>query len=134
MKRLMFAAFIGGFASVASAQTPTVVTANSGIAFVASADHNVTVGGVAVVTSYQVDVIAAQGTTATGFSLGLGKPSPDASNTITVQPLAQFGGLLQGVYTMTVSAIGPGGNGVSAASDPFVRVLPARAPGKPAAR
>jgi hypothetical protein len=42
-------------------------------------------------------------------SSDLGKPTPDASNTITVDRSALFNALATGSYLATVTAIGPGG-------------------------
>lgn len=121
-------AFLLGYLS---ADAQTVVTAQSGVAFPASADHNVSDGTVPRVASYQLDVMAQNVNGALAFTFSLGKPTPDASNTITVKPIANFGTLTAGQYVATVTAIGPGGQGRSPASDPFVRPGAPGAPGKP---
>lgn len=126
---------LAGCMSTVLAQTPVLVTPSSGISFTPSPDHNatVTVGGtvVNVVTTYVL--VVHQGTTATGpvaFTLDLGKPTP-VSGSITVKPVANFGGLAQGSYVATVTANGSGGSAVSPLSDPFARVNPPAATGKP---
>ena len=42
-------------------------------------------------------------------SSDLGKPTPDATSTITVDRATLFGGLAAGQYLAAVKAIGPGG-------------------------
>ena len=81
-----------------------------------SADHNVTVSGVPVVDHYEIGfyLIAA----AQPFQINqLGKPSPDADGKIRVAlgPRPAPGTL----YEARVSAVGPGGAGLSAVSNNF---------------
>lgn len=129
MKTLALSLLLAFAALPAAAQTP--VTATSGVAFTAPANWNDVVGGVPVVSSYQLDVMTQTPTGALAFSIGLGKPTPDAANLITVKPIAQLGALAQGTYVATVSAVGPSGRATSLPSDPFVRVGLPLAPGKP---
>jgi hypothetical protein len=116
--------------TVAHAQT--TVTSQSGVAFIASADHATVVAGVPIVDHYDLTVVAQSPTTATGFTFGLAKPTPDATGLITVKPIANFGALTNGQYTAFVAAVGPGGATNSPSSDPFVRVSGPGSPGKPA--
>lgn len=114
------------------AQTTTVtVDGTSGVSFPKSPDHDTVVGGIAVVTSYQLDVFAVNTSGAVVFSFGLGKPAPDATGVVAVKPVVNFGAIATGQYVATVTAIGPGGQVRSMASDFFVRVGPPAAPGKP---
>lgn len=124
------------WAAAVQAQTPTPVTATSGVSFDISSDHAATnADGSAVVTSYEFRY--QPGTTAGCTPVppaNVGKPAPIAGR-ITVQPIAGMGALAANcLYTGVIVALGPGGEGVSPSSDPFVRVVakvPA-APGKPA--
>ena len=116
-------------ASPADAQTinPTQIQ------FAASPDHNLTVGATPVVSNYQLDVITTAAGGALAFTVNLAKPTPDASNLITAN-VTQLTALANGLYTGSVSAVGPGGATKSVPSDPFGRVGPPAAPGKPTAR
>ena len=87
---------------------PPVSTAPApvGIAFTASSDHTTTVVG------YRLDIFASSaniGTDAPVASSNLGKPSPDATNTITVDQTAFFQGLPAGEYLASIAAIGSQG-------------------------
>lgn len=95
--------------------------------FTASTDHDAAVGGMAVVTSYQLDAMIGTATGALAFSANLGKPTPDASRVIVV-PVPQFLTMPNGSYVATVSAVGPGGAGKSAPSNPFSRIGAPAAP------
>jgi len=132
--RLVFAIALLVLPCSVSAQTP-VVTSTATLSFSASADHAVVIGGVPKVASYQLDTLCTpvgQPTPVPGFSLSLGKPTPDSSNTITVARIPNFGTLPEGVCTASVSAIGGGGGiGKSPASDPFVFLKAPSAAGKP---
>jgi chitinase len=90
----------------------TTTTPPRAVQFTASVDHYT------LVTSYRLDVFAsgANPSTATPVaSISLGKPTPDATNTITVDESAFFTALAVGSYQATVSAIGAGGSSRSAA-------------------
>jgi len=81
--------------------------------FTASTDH------ATLVTSYRLDVFAsgANPNTATPIATSdLGKPTPDGTNTITVNRATFFSSLAPGSYVATVSAIGSGGQSRSASS------------------
>jgi regulation of enolase protein 1 (concanavalin A-like superfamily) len=99
--------------SAGSAITVTAVLAPPrAVEFTASVDHDT------LVTSYQLDIFAsgADPNTATPVaSVNLGKPTPDASNTITVDESAFFTALAPGSYQATVSSIGDGGSSRSGA-------------------
>lgn len=125
--------------ALVQAQTPVIGTTVK-VAFTASADHTVIVEGNPAVLNYILDTITMTRPVPTGplvggalaLSIPLGKPTPDASNTITVAVPTLFSGLPNGIYTSTVTAVGPGGaTAVSAASDSFLKLGPPRATGKP---
>jgi hypothetical protein len=70
------------------------------------------------VTSYRLDIFAASANPATDTPIAssdLGKPTPDATSTITVDRATFFGALAAGQYLAAVKAIGPGGQTESAA-------------------
>lgn len=125
--------------SLAQAQA-TVITPTSSLTFQSSPDHAVSdpVSGQPLVTNYQADAVVSTGPTgALGWTQGLGKPAPDASGVIAIAG-ASFTPLYNAmalgvVYTLKVSAVGPGGAAASGASNPFGRAnlrIPA-APGIP---
>jgi hypothetical protein len=79
--------------------------------FTASADHETNVD------SYRLDVFASGQNPATATPLSssdLGKPTPDTNGDISVDITAFIGALASGNYTLTVTAIGPGGTTRSA--------------------
>lgn len=124
----------------AQAQTIPVITSGVHVTFTASVDHTVVVEGAAVLTGYQLDSLTMTRPVQTGplvagaiaLTLQLGKPTPGPGNTIDVAVPSLYSGLVNGVYTATVAAFGPGGVGLkSAVSDPFLKLGPAAAPGKP---
>ena len=91
---------------VVTAPPVSTATAPVGIAFTASSDHTTTVVG------YRLDIFASSaniGTDAPVASSNLGKPSPDATNTITVDQTAFFQGLAAGEYLASIAAIGSQG-------------------------
>ena len=116
--------------AAALAQSATPVNEKSRAIFDASADHDrVDTFGTPLVDHYELEVIAANGTGAIAFTKGLGKPTPDASNTIAVV-VPEFGGLTpNAIHRATVSAVNTGAASRSALSDPFgvPGVLPAPA-------
>lgn len=116
-------------ASVASAQNSTTAV------FTASPDHSVSVAGTAVLTAYDL-VLAASAAPATVISTtDLGKPTPDASNQISVSIVAALSPLPSGQYIARIVARGPGGTNATPSSDPFlVFRAPAAPPAKPAIR
>lgn len=123
------------FASVVRAQTPTPIGAANGIAFTASADHSVLLadGTTDKLSSYEVRFAAvAPSSSCTPVSnVSIGKPALVAGE-VSIKPFAPLGALPANcAYTYRIAAIGPGGEGVSAASLPFVRVVPT-APAAPA--
>lgn len=124
MTRLMLPALLL-CASVVSAQTP--VTSTSGIAFGASPDQTtVAADGITpILTRYEMRFTATiPASCAPASAVNLGKPTPTAG-TITVAPVAALGTLPANcVYTAVIAAMGPGGEGVSGPTTPFVRVVP----------
>jgi hypothetical protein len=88
-----------------------VTTPPTSVVFQKSTDN-----GDGLVTSYNLDVFAngADPNTATPMaSSNLGMPTPDAGGDITVDRTSFFSGLAAGTYVMTVSSLGPGGQGRS---------------------
>lgn len=131
MKRMLLVIALSLVPVFAQAQT---VVNPSKIVFTASPDHNVVLtSGTAVLTSYELEIMAGTPTGAVAFTKGLGKPAPDGSNTITVT-VPEFLTLMNGTFVGTVSAMGPGGVGVSIPSNPFDHVGKPAAPGKPTAQ
>ena len=100
---------LSAYSSAATGTTQSVVsTAPKTVSFTASTDHSST-----MVTGYRLDVFAAGAnvTTATPVATSdLGKPTPDASSTISVDRSTFFTGLATGNYVATVSAYGSGGS------------------------
>ena len=102
----------GGSAS----STPAVVSVGTAVAvrtasFTPSPDHNT-----ARVAGYRLQVYAASDTATQNplATYDLGKPAPDATNTIAVDMSSQISGLPTGNYLATVSAYGPDGSAASA--------------------
>lgn len=116
--------------SPAFAQSPIPVTATSGVSFT-DADHTaLNADGIPAVTRYELRFIPPAGCAAVPTA-DLGKPAADGTGLILAKPIAAFGSLPANcVYTALLAAIGPGGEGVSAPSDPFVRVV-AKVPASP---
>jgi hypothetical protein len=104
----------------AQAQTPVTVTSTSQVTFSASPDHAVVDSfGAQVVTRYDLETVAMNALGVVVFTQQLGKPTP-VSNNITVGIAATVAALTGGtVYQAKVAAVGPGGVGRSALSNPF---------------
>jgi hypothetical protein len=86
--------------------TPPSTTPPRAVSFTASADHATNV------TRYMLSIYAAGANPATATPVAtsdLGKPTPAAGNTITVDRAAFFSALAAGNYLATVTAVGPGG-------------------------
>jgi hypothetical protein len=114
------------------AQTP--VTASSKVSFTDADATAVAADGVTALISYYEVRFTPTAGCAIVAPLQIGKPSADATGTITA-PVSTFGTLPANcVYTAVLAAVGPGGEGVSAPSSPFVRVVLRApvAPSKPA--
>src|SRR5262245_30075172 len=88
--------------------------------FTASSDHNATGSNGPLLQSYQLEFYLV-GATQPFQTYSLGKPSPDSTNTITVDLAALLVGWpVPGTnYVATVSATGPGGSNRSAPSNTF---------------
>lgn len=99
--------------------------------FTASADHATVVNGVAVVESYQLDLVTTAAGGALALTVSLGKPTPSPTNEITADIASSVAKLATGAYVATVVAVGPGGAGRSAPSDPFFRLGTPAPPGRP---
>jgi hypothetical protein len=87
-----------------------------------SPDHSAVVDGVAVVTSYELEISVAGSTAPPVRTLPLGKPNPDTNGIIRVVIETLLTPPLNvGVtYEARVAAVGPGGRGRSAPSNTFV--------------
>ena len=100
--------------------------------FVASIDHAKTLpDGVEIVTGYQLDCHVLNAAGALAFSKQLGKPTPDATNTIGPVTIPEFVTLPSNQYVCTAAAVGPGGLGRSAPSSPFDSIQAPGAAGVP---
>jgi hypothetical protein len=102
-----------GASATSAAATITVGTISpppTGVAFQASPDH------ATLVTRYDLQIFASgadpNGATPLATS-DLGKPTPDASGTITVDRSAFFSALTVGNYVAVVAAVGSGGSSTS---------------------
>jgi regulation of enolase protein 1 (concanavalin A-like superfamily) len=92
--------------------TTSTSTSPSKVVFQASADH------AKLVKSYRLDVFAngaKPGSSSPVASSNLGKPTPDANKTITVDRTTFFSALAHATYIATVSAIGSSGENRSSA-------------------
>lgn len=101
----------------------------TGVEFDVSADHNTVVVGVPVVARYELRIFLSAAAPTPVSVFDLGKPSPVGIKA-TVRNVAMFTPLSSGGYVARVVAIGPGGEGVSDATDPFGKM---GAPTKPTA-
>ena len=103
--------------SLSSAQTVSPQT----VEFDPSADHNATVGGVAVVEGYELRFYTVGGAQPVHV-IELGKPTPEADGKIRFNFASPLGAWpVNGVvYEARVAAVGPGGSTVSAISNQFV--------------
>jgi Putative binding domain, N-terminal/Viral BACON domain len=116
---LLLASLVVGCASSALAQPvvdPRIAEFNP------SPDHSEVVNGVAVVTRYELEISVVGSSAAPVRVLSLGKPNPDtdgivrvAIDTLLTPPLN-----VGVTYEARVAAVGPGGRGLSAPSNPFV--------------
>lgn len=111
-------ALVLALAAPAAAQSTTTAirTANGTITFTASADHAVVIGGLSLVTDYDVSVLNGTTTIAT---IALGKPTPAATTNVITAPLSSSGLPKNTVLTAIVTATGAGGSTGSAPSNPF---------------
>lgn len=135
MKKILLTIAMILVASQAFAQLPAgTVIAPTVVEFDPSPDHSAThpTTGAPVVESYEVryHLNGATSTTTPVITVTLGKPTPQADGKI--RALNIFGGLISDtVYQGVVAAVGSGGAGVSAPSNPFVLPSPARRPAAP---
>jgi hypothetical protein len=96
--------------------------------FTPSPDHSTVVSGTPVVSSYQLEFYL-QGAATPLQTTSIGKPNPDPDGLIRVNLTAAFAGwpMPATLYEAAVVAIGPGGIGRSARSNPFVFSAPCTA-------
>ena len=112
-----------------------IVTAANGVEFTASADHNATDAfGQPLVARYDLEIVN-QSTSAIFSTVNLGKPTPNGSNVILVDPVAAFGTLTPGtLFVARVKAVNANAASVpSAATSPFGIPAPLPAPAPPVA-
>src|SRR5512141_1624776 len=112
------AVLLGLLPASAAAQTTLDPTKTQ---FTASSAQNATLAdGTPVVQYYQLDLYLL-GASAPFQSVNLGKPTPDATNTITVDLKTIFTGwpLPGTTYVADIAAVGPGGTAPSALSNTF---------------
>lgn len=116
--------------SPSSAQTTVVINPTT-VFFTPSTDHaTVLSDGTAIVTRYELRLFL-KGAASPVQVFSLGKPTPTA-DLITVTNPAWFTALaLNAEAFAKVAAVGPGGEGVSSASGPFVTLGPPGAAGTP---
>ena len=88
--------------------------------FVPSSDHSRQSGGVDMVRSYEMRIYAVGGTQPIR-TIDLGKPAPQSDGRIRIDFVSRLSSPLPaGVqYEARVAAVGPGGSGLSAGSNPF---------------
>jgi hypothetical protein len=113
MKNLFITLFLLAAPALASAQTATVLNPTT-LSFDVSLDHHEMVGEIAVVTNYVMDIY--QGSTLV-LTSDLGKPM-HVAGVVTVA-LSQGSLAKNTVYTLYVTAVGPGGSTRSVVSAPF---------------
>ena len=125
------AMLVGVLLVTATSASAQVVLNPTKVIFTASADHAAMLGGQALVTRYEIRHFLL-GASAPVSVEDLGKPTPDGANVITTT----FGALplsTTAQYIARVAAIGPTGEGVSAASvTTYFFAGPPRAGGVPA--
>lgn len=89
------------------------------VEFTPSVDHNSTnVEGIPFLTNYELRIFLADGDTFV-MPVNLNKPTPNASNVISVNITDIILSLPSGDYTSRVAAKGPGGENISETSNGF---------------
>jgi hypothetical protein len=116
----------------ATAGAQTVAVNPNTVVFDPSADHNAVsaLTGLPLVSRYALRFYL-PGATQPVQDQDLGKPTPGTDGKITITNRALFTGTpiaLDTKYVAKVAAVGPAGEGVSAASDPFGNAGPPAAP------
>lgn len=108
----------------------TVLNPNT-VEFTASPDHATKAAdGTPILDHYDWLVVQSSPTGALFMTVNLGKPTPNASNTITVTPSFATLGIGTTYYSF-VEAVGPFGSSRSAASNPFANQSGPRPTGAP---
>jgi hypothetical protein len=122
-RRAMVAALAVIIGSVA-ASAQTVVDATTA-EFQPSVDHNATIDGTPLVTSYLLQFFPV-GSSSASHSIDMAKPAPDTDGLIRFPFASRLTTpLVAGTtYQARVSAIGPGGTAASALSNPFTTSSP----------
>jgi len=131
-RAIILAACLVAFMAVPTV-AQTVVTNPTTVTFTASADHSAFSldGTTSLVSKYEVRVSLATDAVVITV-LDLGKPLPDAQNTITVINPVWWAALTPKTkFVARVVAIGPTGEGVSDPSGPFGNAGPPAKPGAP---
>lgn len=130
MRKALLTVALVFVATVAAAQTVTPVTSASVVEFTPSVDHSVVdpISGVAKLERYDLETVAQNALGAVVFTQGLAKPAP-VNNVITANIGATVAAITGGtVYQARVAAVGPGGVGRSALSNPFGKAAAQEAP------
>lgn len=124
---LAYLAYAPGVSAQTCSGTPTTSPAN--VAFTVSPDHSATVPvtGVALLSSYALQIFKCSDSTQVGSNVDLGKPTPVGS-TATVNNVVPQTLTKDVQYFAKVLAVGPGGSTASAASAPFYFPGPVAAP------
>lgn len=133
----MLAACVLILLAAGAANAQTAVVNPTMVQFTASADDaRVGLDGAALVTRYELRVYVPTALMTLVVSQDLGKPTPAADGTITAALAAPLMTTLvrNTAYVADVAAIGPSGEGVSDASNPFGFAGPPAKPGAPTAR
>lgn len=133
MKQTLALTFLFAALVALPAAAQTVVTNPTTVTFTASADHaGFSLDGTTpLVTKYELRVTLATDTVVITV-MDLGKPLPDAQNTITATNPVWWAALAPKTrFVARVVAIGPTGEGVSDPSGPFGNVGPPAKPGVP---
>ncbi len=123
-------------ASPAQAQTPPVVNPTT-IEFDPSANHNDVVLGTTtpMVTKYVLRLYLEGASQPISGDTDLGKPTPGQNGKITLTNRQWFIAAAMNLrHVAKVAAVGPNGEGVSDASNPFGNVGPPAAPSAPVVR
>jgi hypothetical protein len=108
---------------------PVFAQSTRTVSFAPSPEHSVIAQGVPVVDRYELVLTPSSGPALQPFNLQ--KPTP-TSGSISVNVTTYLNTLPAGTYTAVVTAVGPGGQGVSPVSPSFSLVVPRPgAPGVP---
>lgn len=114
MKIFIISLLFTGLATIVNAQP---VQNPNFVEFTASPDHNALLGGVPLVDHYEVAIVIGTATGALAWSEPIGKPTPDASNKISVN-VPRLATLARGTYIGFISTVSLLTNPFSVQSSP----------------